>query len=255
MSKRIIVRADDLGYSEGVNYGIAKAVQDGIIRSVGIMPNMPAVKHGLELLKGLPVCYGQHTNICIGKPLTDPALIPSLCQPNGEFKSSREYREAYAHGEEFVVLEEVVLEIEAQYQRFKELLGEKPHYIEAHAVASDNFTKGLQIVAQRHSLDFLALDVSGNPVSFRSTQVYAVLGSMFPEYDPFTCLKETALKDYGPHGCAAMICHPGYLDDFILKTSSLTIARTQEVAMAIAPATKAWLTENDVQVITYDDLD
>ena len=30
--KKILVRADDLGYSEGVNYGIAKSVKDGIFQ-------------------------------------------------------------------------------------------------------------------------------------------------------------------------------------------------------------------------------
>ena len=37
------------------------------------------------------------------------------------FKSSREYREAKAKGIDFVNLDEVVLEIEAQYHRFVEL--------------------------------------------------------------------------------------------------------------------------------------
>ena len=41
--KKILIRADDLGYSEGVNYGIAKSVKDGIIGSVGVMTNMPSV--------------------------------------------------------------------------------------------------------------------------------------------------------------------------------------------------------------------
>lgn len=49
--KKILVRADDLGYSEGVNCGIAKSVKEGIIRSVGVMPNMEAVTHGLKLLE------------------------------------------------------------------------------------------------------------------------------------------------------------------------------------------------------------
>ena len=49
--KKIIVRADDLGFTEGVNYGIEKACRDGIIRSVGIMTNMPATKHGYDLVK------------------------------------------------------------------------------------------------------------------------------------------------------------------------------------------------------------
>jgi len=33
--KRILIRADDLGYSEGVNYSIAKSVKDGTIKNVG----------------------------------------------------------------------------------------------------------------------------------------------------------------------------------------------------------------------------
>ena len=75
--KKILIRADDLGYSEGINYGIAKSVREGIIKSVGIMTNMPAAEQGLKLLVDIDVCYGQHTNICIGKPLSDPKLIPT----------------------------------------------------------------------------------------------------------------------------------------------------------------------------------
>lgn len=254
MTRRILVRADDLGYSEGVNYGLAKSVRDGIIRSVGVMPNMPAARHGLDLLKGVEVCYGQHTNICVGKPLTDPERIPSLCQPNGEFKPSRAYREAAKQGSDFVVLDEVVLEIEAQYQRYLELIGEKPHYFEGHAVASDNFFKGLRIVGERHDLPYLAMTLPGQAVQFRNTKLYPCMDSVLPGYDPLESLKRETLKDYGPDGCCMFICHPGYLDDYILKTSSMTIPRTQEVAMSIDPATKAWLAENDVQVVTYDDL-
>ena len=33
--KYLLIRADDLGYSEGVNYGIAAAVAAGLVRSVG----------------------------------------------------------------------------------------------------------------------------------------------------------------------------------------------------------------------------
>ena len=47
---KVIVRADDLGYSEAVNLGIEKTVKDGIINNVGVMVNMPATQHGLDLL-------------------------------------------------------------------------------------------------------------------------------------------------------------------------------------------------------------
>lgn len=251
--KRILIRADDLGWTEAINYGIAKSVTDGVIRSVGVMPNMPAAKHGIELLRGADVCLGQHTNICVGRPLTDPSLVPSLCQENGGFKPSRAYREAAKRGEDFVILDEVVLEIEAQYKRFVELTGQEPHYFEAHAVASANLSKGLEIVSKRYGLPLLPFDMD-RPVHFRGTDLYISMESMMPGYDPFESLKTAALRDYGPDGCCMFVCHPGYLDDEILRTSSLTIPRTQEVAMATALETRRWLDENGIRVVTYDEL-
>lgn len=147
MSNFILIRADDLGWTEAINYGIAKTMRDGIIRSVGLMPNMPAARHGWDLVKDLAPCVGQHTNICVGRPLTDPARIPSLCQEDGTFKSSRTYREAAKRGEDFVALDEVIMEIEAQYRLFVEITGRQPCYFEGHAVASNNFFKGLETVA------------------------------------------------------------------------------------------------------------
>ena len=93
MSKRILVRADDLGWTEAINYGIVKSVKDGIICSVGIMTNMPCTQHGVELFVGVPVCFGQHTNICTGYPLTDSALVP--IQPDGSIND--DYRIDYLH--------------------------------------------------------------------------------------------------------------------------------------------------------------
>lgn len=128
--KRLLIRADDLGYSEGVNCGIAKTVKHGLIRSAGVMTNIPTAVHGLDLLKGRELCLGQHTNICTGRPLSDPKKIPSLCQENGEFHTSREYRMVAKQGKDFVVLDEAILEIEAQYRKFKKLTGKEPGYFE-----------------------------------------------------------------------------------------------------------------------------
>ena len=112
--KYLLIRADDLGYSEGVNYGIAAAVAAGLVRSVGVMTNMPAAVHGLGLLHGHSLCLGQHTNICVGRPLTDPSHIPSLCTPEGEFRPSRTYREAAKEGRDFVVLDEATAYIDPE---------------------------------------------------------------------------------------------------------------------------------------------
>lgn len=60
----------------------------------------------------------------------------------------------FERGEDFVVLEEAVLEIEAQFQRFQKLTGDKPHYFEVHAVFSNNFLKGLELVAKPQKFRF-----------------------------------------------------------------------------------------------------
>lgn len=249
--KRILIRADDLGYSEGVNYGIAKSMLDGVIRSVGLMSNMPAAEHGVQLLKGHDFCLGQHTNICAGAPLSDPEQVPSLVDEDGNFKTSKVYRNAER---DFVVLEEAVLEVEAQYQRFVELTGQQPQHFGSHAVKSENFFRAVEIVADRHDLPFLGSSLKGGPILFRHTKLYPAMDSMKPGYDPFESLKQAALKEYGEDGCCMFICHPGYLDEEILRASSLTRSRPMEVAMSISPATKQWLEENQIRLVTFSDL-
>lgn len=249
--KKILIRADDLGFSEGVNYGIEKSVKEGIIRSVGIMVNMDATEHGVKLLKDSGACFGLHTNICVGKPLTDPKLIPSLVDENGYFKSSRTYRSAK---EDFVVLDEVLMEVEAQYLRYVELMGDKPHYFEGHAVMSDNFFKAMEMIAKKYDCDYLPVSFTG-PTYFKNSTLYISMDSMKPDYNPFESLKRDALKDYDNNGICMFVCHPGYLDAYILKKSSLLEARTLEVEMTCSHEVKQWLVDNNIAVITYDDLD
>lgn len=251
---QLIIRADDIGYSEAVNYGIEKSVKEGLIGSAGLMPNMPAAAHGLKLLEGTGVCLGQHTNICLGKPCADPAKIPSLLDENGNLKSSRAYREAFKAGQEFTVLEEMVLEVEAQYFRFKELTGREPEYFEAHAVVSRNLNQALQIVAEKYGLPLNEMTPMDKVGRFKGKPIAAApMGSMAPDYDPWKCLKD-AVKAAPKDMPTVFVCHPGYLDDYLLHHSSLTINRTREVAMLCDPAVRQWLDGQGVQRITYRDV-
>lgn len=251
MTKKMIIRADDLGYSEAVNLGIAKTVKKGIINNVGLMVNMPESVAGYEMIKDQDVDLGLHTVICQGKPLLDPAQIPSIVQESGEFKASKEYRAAT---EDFVDLDEVILEIEAQYQRFLEIVGRKPDYFEGHAVMSDNFIRGLEIVAERHELNVLSFHWDGMPVPFKDKYLYMFMESMEPEYNPYKTLQKAAAAEYDD-GYAMMVCHPGYLDYYILTHSSLTVPRTQEVDMCCDVNVKKWLDANDIELIKYSEVE
>ena len=51
------------------------------------------------------------------------------------------------------------------------------------------------------------------------------------------------------------VCHPGYLDRFILESSSLTTDRTKEVDALIDLELRTWLeAQDDLRLIDYRDL-
>lgn len=247
---KILVRADDLGYSEAFNYGLARAVKSGIVRSVGVMPNMQWAEHGVRLLDGEPVTFTVHANICQGKPITDPKLIPSLVDENGEFKDKSLYREAK---EDFVVLEEVVMEVEAQYQRLVELTGKKPFMVEAHAVPSANFNKALGIINQKYGLSGMGFDPARGPKIGGHVMKFS-MDSGNADYNPFESFKKAASQPMAEDECAMMVLHPGFVDEYVLTTSYITTQRALEVAFAINPEVPKWCAENDVKLMTYGEL-
>ena len=250
MTNRILIRADDLGYCEAVNYGIEKAVRSGLIRSVGLMPNLPAAAHGVALLQGLDVCWGQHTNLCLGKPLTDPAKIPSLVDENGLLKTTKIWR---SQTDAFAKVEEMELEIEAQYLRFVELTGRKPSYFEGHAVFGPRVDAAFCAVAERYGLDYLPASFTG-PAKFGRMRLRTVLESQLPDYDPLRTLQKAVEADCPEGTIPMLILHPGYVDAFLLRTSMLTTARAWEVELAESGEGLRYLKERNVRIVNYDEV-
>ena len=248
--KKLMIRADDLGYCEAVNYGINRAVRDGIVRCVGVMPNMEWAEHGVRLLDGTDVIFTVHANICQGKPITDPKLIPSLVDENGFFKDKSLYREAK---EDFVVLDEVILEVEAQYLRLAELTGKKPFMVEAHAVPSNNFNKALAIVAKKYGVECLSFVPGRGPKVGKYIFKFSK-DSGNADYVPFESLKKAMDQEFAEDEAMLMVLHPGYVDEYVMNTSYITTQRALEVAMAINPEVPKWCEENGVELITYADL-
>lgn len=250
MTIKMIVRADDLGYSEAVNLGIAKSVNEGIINNVGVMVNMTSVVAGIKLIERDEIDYGCHTVICSGNPLTDPAKIPSITRADGSFKPSRDYRSS---DKDFVVYEEVLLEVEAQYQRFVELFGKKPDYFEGHAVQSKNFLRALTTVAEKHGVNEIKFDFEKKLASFKNQLLYTNLDFSSENYVPFETLKKIT-KEEVASGYRMMIFHPGYIDQYLLDNSSLIFARPKEVEMLCSKETKKWIKEKGIELVRYSEI-
>lgn len=245
---KLIMRADDLGFSEAVNLGIYKAVKDGVITSVGIMTNMEQAYAGYELLKDFDIALGQHTNICAGRPLTDPKLIPSLVQENGEFCSSREIRNRQV---DTVVVEEAEREIEAQYIRFKEITGRNPDYFECHAVISQNFFTALKNVAKKYGLFYE--NILFDQEFEKENNIYGIAMAKLNEqmlYDPKEYV-ENNLNFIKNHDISVMVFHPGYLDQYILEHSSFTLIRAMECDFLCSKWLKDWLKNNKIELTDF----
>ncbi|KAF1298333.1 hypothetical protein BAU15_13735 [Enterococcus sp. JM4C] len=245
---KLIMRADDLGFSDGVNCGILKSVEAGLITNVGLMPNMVEAKSGYEMIKDYHICLGQHTNICVGKPVADPNKIPSLVQENGEFYSSREIRE---RTEDTIVIEEVEIEIEAQLERFRKITGKDPDYFEGHAIFSEKFFQALSNVAEKNGLFYI------NPVDKEWSDKYGIECSSFYQLDKngLYDIEKYIFEDEADilnKQCAVLVFHPGYIDQYLLDNSSYTLIRPMETEFLCSKKFKSYIKQKNIQIVEFN---
>ncbi|HYL09897.1 MAG TPA: ChbG/HpnK family deacetylase [Candidatus Acidoferrales bacterium] len=84
--KRLIVNADDFGWSEGVSRGIAEAHREGIVTSTTLLANGAAFEAAVRLARQEPrLGVGVHLNLSDGRPILAGWDVPSLVNAQGQF--------------------------------------------------------------------------------------------------------------------------------------------------------------------------
>lgn len=77
--RRLIVNADDFGYTAGVNRAIVEAHSRGVVTSSTLMANGPAFAEAAELATTLPkLSIGCHVVLIDGRPVLGAEQLPSL---------------------------------------------------------------------------------------------------------------------------------------------------------------------------------
>ena len=129
--KSLIVNADDLGWTEGVNRGIAKAHRNGIVTSASLLANGVAFASGVEVARSAPgLGVGVHLNLSDGAPVAARELVTSLVNDAGEFAGGPEsLLLRVARGG--LSLREVEQEWEAQIEKVREA-GIQPTHLDGH---------------------------------------------------------------------------------------------------------------------------
>ena len=77
--RRLIVNADDFGYTSGVNRAIVEAHSRGVVTSSTLMANGPAFAEAVHLAKAVPnLSVGCHLVLTDGEPVLGAEQLPSL---------------------------------------------------------------------------------------------------------------------------------------------------------------------------------
>lgn len=127
--RRIVINADDFGLSRGINAGILAAMERGIVGSASVMVNLPDSMEALQLARERRLDIGWHVNLTLGRPVCDPAAIPSLVRADGTFHSVAQLLLRCLLRR--VRADEVARELEAQWHAF-EVVGVRPDGLDGH---------------------------------------------------------------------------------------------------------------------------
>jgi chitin disaccharide deacetylase len=219
---QLIVNADDFGYSSGINYGIIDTHLNGIVNSATMMMNMEGTNHAIQLAKEHPsLQVGIHLVLTCGKPLLHD--VSSLTNEEGLFLSLSELQVNMDQ----VLLEDVEREWTAQIEKFLSSGIPLTHMDSHHHVHTiERLLPVVQSLSKKYNLpvrangreqiqgvepfsDVVLLDFYGDGVK---VEYFSMLKERFPEYNKIE-----------------IMAHPAYLDNALLKGSSYTYKRLEEV--------------------------
>src|SRR5271169_33411 len=89
--KNLIVNADDLGWTEGVNRGIAEAHRKGLVTSTSLLANGLAFGSAIEVARANPeLGVGVHLNLSDGPPTAKPKEVKGLVNEAGDLEGGPE---------------------------------------------------------------------------------------------------------------------------------------------------------------------
>lgn len=248
--KRLIVNADDLGRTHGINTGVFEAHRLGIVTSATAMVNYDSVREAAAMSRENPnLGIGLHIALTGGRPALPAASIPSLLDAHGAQPAKPEVLGRPRP-------EEIAAEVEAQFAKFIEIFGRRPTHLDSHhhshrlpdvfeAVRALALREGLPV---RNAGGFMgaALKKAG----LRTNDAFEE--GFFDE--GVTLANLLHIIENLPEGTTEMMCHPAHADAELAATSSYAAVRVLELAALCEPSVKSALARAGVSLIRFSDL-
>jgi hopanoid biosynthesis associated protein HpnK len=287
VARNLIVNADDLGWTAGVNRGVAEAHRNGIVTSASLLANGEAFAEAVELVRdtsGLGV--GVHLNLNDGPPVAPRQSVPSLVNDSGAFEG----------GPDGLLLKiatrglsprEVEIEWDAQISKVRNA-GIEPTHLDGHKhvhMLPGLFEIALRL-AKRHGIGAIRVSheasslraalstgerratvVLKQGVQARGLKLLAreardqVERAGVSTADYFCGIAQTGeLTKEGvarllrnlPEGTTELMCHPGYADEALRKTATrLQGSRQREVEILTDTEIRNLVASQGIRLIDY----
>jgi hopanoid biosynthesis associated protein HpnK len=289
--KKLIVNADDFGFTDGVNAGIVRAFQAGIVTSASIVANGGAFAEAVDRARVHPkLAVGCHLSLVGGRALTSPAEVPSLVDGNGQLPATvSELMGKLFRGA--VTIEEIAHEFRAQLDRVVSS-GIQPTHLDTHKhshahprvmeavsrVAADfgirrvrnpferfHYPKSPGPAARARRREHLKQYTQAIVLSLAAPRFRRLLkqrGLFAPDY--FYGVGLTGLLDVEAivalirslkRGVTELVCHPGIYDDQLEGAPTrLKKERERELEALTHPAVRRCVDEEGVALISYREL-
>jgi predicted glycoside hydrolase/deacetylase ChbG (UPF0249 family) len=251
---RLIVNADDFGYSESVSAGILRAHRDGIVTATTLMTNAPDTRGAAKLARATPsLDVGVHLVVTFDRPLADVERVPTLVDRDGRF-----FRPIELLARD-IDRKEALIEYRAQYLKARELLGREPTHLDSHHWVHDHpalewaigeLARETGAAARIHSdeqRDRLRARGVRTPDRFvRDFQHEGKVG-----VDPLLALLE---RIAAKGGVTELMCHPGEPDEALAKRSGYARERATELATLTDPRVRARVKDLGISLTTFADI-
>lgn len=230
---KLVINADDLGFTKGVTDGIIEGFKCGIISSTTALCNMENILYAAEQVKecsGLGV--GIHLTLTLGKPLTK---AKSLINDKGEFWSKNEIFSKNIN------LDEVYIEFKAQIEKFKEVFSKLPTHIDSHHSIHDNpiIMPVTKKIAEEYNLKMR-----------RHNDEFKFVIGFYGEDATTEKIIELLESNKNEDGIEIMV-HPGYCDLELYNISSYSLNRVKELSVLCDNKVKNYVKENGIILTTY----
>jgi chitin disaccharide deacetylase len=118
MNRRLIVNADDFGWSSSINEAVLQAHVSGILTSASLMVSGDQFAQAVRLASQHPhLGVGLHLTLVCGTPAAPPSAIPGLLASNGAFSSNPVWA-GFRYFFHPALRTQIEKEISAQFERF-----------------------------------------------------------------------------------------------------------------------------------------